>query len=166
MEFKIQISSFTQPISDLKDGVLSSESREWNSGRQASRSDTRGFTLLELMVVLGVIMLMAAMSIPVFRSAIVHAREAVLKDDLHTLRKLVDQFTLDKRRPPTSLDELVEGGYLRGGIPVDPFTGSNESWKTDTEDAPLNPNQPSPGIIDVHSGSEDTALDGTPYSSW
>ena len=92
--------------------------------------------------------------------------EAVLKDDLYTLRKLIDEFTLDKQRPPTSLDELVEAGYLRGGIPVDPFTGSNETWRTDVEEVPLNPGQAASGIVDVHSGSDEIALDGTPYSSW
>jgi len=125
-----------------------------------------GFTLLELMVVLTVLLILATMAMPIFHLAIVHAREAVLKDDLYTLRKLIDEFTLDKERPPTSLDELVDAGYLRGGIPVDPFTGSNETWRTDTEDVPLNPSQAASGIVDVHSGSDDTALDGTAYSSW
>jgi len=98
----------------------------------------RGFTLIELMVVLTVLLILATLSVPIFQSAIVHAREAVLKDDLYTLRKLIDEFTVDKQRPPASLDELVEAGYLRSGIPVDPFTGSNETWQTDTEDVPLN----------------------------
>jgi general secretion pathway protein G len=130
------------------------------------RSNSQGFTLLELMVVLTVLLILATMSMPIFHLAIVHAREAVLKDDLFTLRKLIDEFTLDKQRPPTTLDELVEAGYLRGGIPVDPFTGSNDTWHTDVEDVPLNPQQSSSGIVDVHSGSEETSLDGTPYSSW
>jgi general secretion pathway protein G len=131
-----------------------------------SRSNTRGFTLVELMVVIFLILILATMSMPLFQAAIVHAREAVLKDDLFTLRKLIDEFTLDKQRPPTSLDDLVEAGYLRSGIPVDPFTGSNQTWRTDTEDVPLNPTQAASGIVDVHSGSDETALDGTPYSSW
>jgi general secretion pathway protein G len=131
-----------------------------------SRSDARGFTLLELMIVLTLLLILATMSMPIFQLAIVHAREAVLKDDLFTLRKLIDEFTLDKQRPPTSLDELVDAGYLRGGIPVDPFTGSNETWRTDTEEVPLNPSQAASGIVDVHSGSDEIALDGTPYSSW
>ena len=126
----------------------------------------RGFTLLELMVVLPVLLILATMSMPIFQLAIVHAREAVLKDDLYTLRKLIDEYTLDKQHPPTSLDDLVEAGYLRGGIPVDPFTGSNETWRTDTEEVPLNPTQAASGIVDVHSGSDEIALDGTTYSSW
>ena len=69
-------------------------------------------------------------------------------------------------RAPTTLDELVEAGYLRGGIPVDPFTGSNETWHVDIEDVPISPEQASAGIVDVHSGSEAISLEGTPYSSW
>jgi general secretion pathway protein G len=118
------------------------------------------------MVVVTILLILATMSMPILQLAIVHAREAVLKDDLYTLRKLIDEYTLDKQHPPASLEELVEAGYLRSGIPVDPFTGSNETWRTDVEDVPLNPNQSASGIVDVHSGSDETALDGTPYSSW
>jgi len=130
------------------------------------KSGTLGFTLVELMLVLTVLLILATLSVPIFQLAIVHAREAVLKDDLYTLRKLIDEFTVDKQRPPTTLDELVSEGYLRNGLPVDPFTGSNETWTTDTEDVPLNPTQAASGIVDVHSGSDETALDGTAYSSW
>jgi len=130
------------------------------------RPDRRGFTLVELMVVLTLLLILATMSMPIFQLAIVHAREAVLKDDLYTMRKLIDEFTVDKQRPPTSLDELVSEGYLRNGLPVDPFTGSNDTWRTDSEDVPLNPTQAASGIVDVHSGSDEIALDGTPYSSW
>jgi len=126
----------------------------------------RGFTLIELMVVLVILLILATLSVPIFETAKRHAREAVLKDDLHTLRKLIDEYTLDKQKAPESLDELVEAGYLRGGIPVDPFTGSNETWRTDVEDVPLGGGQAASGIVDVHSGSDDVALDGTPYSSW
>jgi len=125
-----------------------------------------GFTLLEMMVVITLILILASFAMPTFRVAVIHAREAVLRDDLFTLRKLIDEFTIDKQRPPASLDELVEAGYLRGGIPVDPFTNSNETWRTDTEDVPISPGQAAAGIVDVHSGSDDTSLDGPPYSSW
>jgi general secretion pathway protein G len=126
----------------------------------------RGFTLMELMVVLVLILILASFAMPSYRTAIIHAREAVLRDDLFTLRKLIDEFTIDKQRPPSSLDELVDAGYLRGGIPVDPFTESNQTWKTDTEDVPLSPDQSASGIVNVHSGSDEESLDGTPYSSW
>jgi general secretion pathway protein G len=137
-----------------------------NFALPVSRPDQQGFTLLELMMVLTVLLILATLSMPILQLAIVHAREAVLKDDLYTMRKLIDEFTLDKQRPPTSLDELVTEGYLRSGLPVDPFTGSNETWRTDTEEVPLDPTQTASGIVDVHSGSDETALDGTPYSSW
>ncbi|MGA2075462.1 MAG: prepilin-type N-terminal cleavage/methylation domain-containing protein [Terriglobia bacterium] len=126
----------------------------------------RGFSLIELMVVLFILLILATMSIPIFTSAIVHAREAVLKDDLYTLRKLVDEYTLDKQKPPTSLSDLVDAGYLRGGVPVDPFTGSSETWQTDSEEVPTSSSQTATGIVNVHSGSDGTALDGTAYSSW
>ncbi len=118
------------------------------------------------MVVMTLILILASFAMPHFHIAVVHAKEAVLRDDLFTMRKLIDEFTVDKQRPPESLDELVQAGYLRGGVPVDPFTSSNETWKTDTEDVPISPGQAASGIVDVHSGSEEESLDGTPYSSW
>ena len=130
------------------------------------RTGKNGFTLLELMVVITLIMILASFALPHFHLAVVHAREAVLRNDLFTMRKLIDEFTIDKARPPESLDELVQAGYLRGGVPIDPFTNSNETWKTDTDDVPISPGQATNGIHDVHSGSEDTALDGTQYNSW
>jgi general secretion pathway protein G len=156
---KFQISNSELPASGSKFPIAGFE-------LPVSHSNTWGFTLIELMVVLTLLLILATMSMPIFQLAIVHAREAVLKDDLYTLRKLIDEFTLDKQRPPTTLDDLVDAGYLRGGIPVDPFTGSNQTWRTDVEDVPLNPSQAASGIVDVHSGSDETALDGTPYSSW
>lgn len=132
-------------------------------GRPAVKS---GFTLLELMVVLTLILILAAMAAPSYRVAIIRARETVLKDDLFTMRKLIDQYTLDKNQPPSSLDDLVQAGYLRGGLPVDPFTGSNQTWQVDIEEVPLSPEETVPGVVDVHSGSDAESLEGTPYSSW
>jgi len=125
-----------------------------------------GFTLLEMMVVLTLILILAAVAAPNYRVAIIRAREAVLKDDLFTMRKLIDQYTLDKQKPPESLDDLVQAGYLRGGLPVDPFTGSNQTWQADIEDVPISPEETVPGVVDVHSGSNAKSLEGTPYSSW
>ena len=118
------------------------------------------------MIVLTLILILASIAAPTYQVAVVRAREAVLRDDLYTMRKLIDEFTLDKQRPPSTLDELVEAGYLRSGIPVDPFTGSNQAWRTDTEDVPIGPAQIVPGIVDVHSGSDDTSLESTVYSTW
>jgi general secretion pathway protein G len=125
-----------------------------------------GFTLLELMVVLTLIMILASFAIPTYQRAILRAREAVLREDLYTMRKLIDEYTLDKQYPPTTLDDLVSAGYLRGGIPADPFTGSNQTWQVVMEDVPLSPNQAASGIVDVHSGSDAESMEGTPYSSW
>jgi general secretion pathway protein G len=124
-----------------------------------------GFTLLELMVVMTIIVILAAIAVPTYHVAITRAREAVLRDDLYTMRKLIDQYTIDKQHPPQTLEDLVEAGYLRGGIPNDPFTGRNDSWHVDMEDVPISPDS-GPGIVDVHSGSDEPSLDGTPYSSW
>jgi general secretion pathway protein G len=142
-------------LSNLKPGTGGGESARKN-----------GFTLLELMVVLTLILILAAIAAPNYRVAIIRAREAVLHDDLFTMRKLIDQYTLDKNQPPESLDDLVQSGYLRGGLPVDPFTGSNQTWQADIEEVPLSPEQTVPGVVDVHSGSNADSLEGTPYSSW
>ena len=130
------------------------------------KGPSRGFTLLELMIVMTLILILATMAVPAYMQSVQRAKEAVLRDDLYTMRSLIDQFTLDKNRPPQSLDELVEEHYLRGGIPVDPMTRTNETWQTVTEDVAISAQQSMPGIVDVHSGSENTSLDGTPYSSW
>ena len=142
------------------------EQRNVNPGGTAGGGrDARAFTLLELMVVMTLILILASMAVPTYQVAIHRAREATLRDDLYTLRSLIDQFTLDKQRPPESLDELVEANYLRGGIPVDPMTRKAD-WHVDYEEVPLNPQQSVPGVVDVHSGSDELSLDGTPYSSW
>src|SRR5262249_55114563 len=93
------------------------------------------------------------------------ANEAVLKEDLHTLRTSIDQYTWDKQRAPQSLDDLVSAGYVRA-IPVDPFTNSSTTWQTVQEDVNLALDQTQPGITDVHSGSEPSSSEGTLYSSW
>lgn len=134
--------------------------------RSRAGAPAGAFTLLELMMVMTVILILASFVMPTFHVAVVRAREAVLRDDLYTMRKLIDEYTMDKQKPPTSLDDLVQDGYLRGGLPVDPFTNSNETWRVDSEEVPLSPDQTVSGIVDVHSGSDDISLDGTAYSSW
>jgi general secretion pathway protein G len=124
-----------------------------------------GFSLLEMMLVVTVILIVASIATPIYRTVVTRAREAVLRDHLFTLRALIDRFTLDNGRAPLRLEELVEKGYL-GRLPTDPFTGSNETWQGEKEDAPLSPSQTSLGIEDVHSGSNALSLEGTPYSSW
>jgi general secretion pathway protein G len=124
-----------------------------------------GFTLIELMIVMAIIGVLATLAIPSFVSAIKHAREAVLKEDLQTMRAAIDSYTMDKQKAPQALDDLVQEGYLRA-VPEDPMTHSKDTWVADTSDAMYSIDQTEPGVSDVHSGSEDTGTDGQPYSSW
>ena len=140
--------------------------RTHEEGRRTAGERAAGFTLLELMVVITLIIVLASAIFPTYEVAVRRAREAVLRDDLFTMRKMIDQYTLDKQRPPQSLEELVEGGYLRGGVPVDPMTRTNETWQVDIEDVVVSASQAVPGIVDVHSGSDEISLDETPYNTW
>ncbi len=126
----------------------------------------QGFSLLEMMAVIDLILIMASFSLPMYHSVVVRGREAVLREDLFTLRCQIDRFTHDNERGPASLDELVEKEYM-GTVPTDPFTGSNQTWQLEMETTSLSVDGSAPlGIADVHSGSEDVSLDGMPYSSW
>ena len=124
-----------------------------------------GFTLVELMVVMLIIGILAAVAIPNFVAAIKSAKEAALKEDLHVLRDAIDSYTMDKNKAPQSLDDLVQNGYLKE-IPEDPFTHSRETWVTASDDTYADLDQTEPGINDVHSGSEEVGSDGQPYSTW
>ncbi|MCD6454929.1 MAG: prepilin-type N-terminal cleavage/methylation domain-containing protein [Candidatus Aminicenantes bacterium] len=131
------------------------------------KNGSRGFTLLELLIVLAVIGILASIAIPNYRESIKRAKEATLKEDLFQMRKLIQQFKLDKGRYPYSLQELVDEKYLRA-IPVDPMTGSNATWVEVEEELTLEEIAAGkqPGIIDVKSGSEKIGLNGKPYSEW
>ena len=129
------------------------------------RTQSEGFTLIELMIVMTIIGILATLAIPSYVSAIKHAREAVLREDLHVMRAAIDSYTMDKQKAPESLDDLVQSGYLRS-IPEDPMTHSKDSWVPDTSDAMFSLDQTEPGIDNVHSGSDETGSDGQPYSSW
>jgi general secretion pathway protein G len=122
-----------------------------------------GFTLLELMIVISIIIVLAAITLPQYQKTIMHTREAVLKEDLRSMRSLIDQFAADKGRLPQSLDDLVSGGYMRE-IPVDPFTGQKD-WAVTTGEDP-NSLQGETGVTDVHSASAETSTEGTAYSEW
>jgi general secretion pathway protein G len=124
-----------------------------------------GFTLIELLIVMAIISILATLAIPYFAAAVKHAREAVLKEDLQTMRMAIDSYTMDKQKAPQSLDDLLQDGYLKT-IPEDPMTHSKDTWVTDTSDAMYSLDQSEPGISDIHSGSDDLGSDGQPYSSW
>jgi general secretion pathway protein G len=130
-----------------------------------NRRTQSGFTLIELLIVMTIISILALIAIPSFTAAVQHAREAVLREDLQTMRMAIDSYTMDKQKAPQSLDDLIQEGYLKA-IPEDPMTHSKETWVTDTSDAMYSIDQTDPGINDVHSGSEGSGSDGQPYSSW
>jgi len=135
------------------------------TGRRGSKTGEQGFTLVELMIVMLIIGILAAIAIPSYVSSIKSAREAVLREDLHVMRQAIDSYTMDKEKAPESLDDLVSSGYLKV-IPNDPMTHSNSTWVTATDDSLMSVDQTTGGINDVHSGSGDTGTDGQPYSSW
>lgn len=125
----------------------------------------RGFTLVELMVTLGIVSILIAVAVPLYRNAIISAKEAALRDQLRTLREYIDEYTVDKQKAPQDLGDLVSGGYLKE-LPTDPFTGSSDTWRVNIEEALQSPEQTEGGIVDVHSGSDRASLDGAAYSSW
>ena len=129
------------------------------------RTQSAGFTLIELMIVIAIIGILLTLAIPSFVGAVKHAREAALKEDLQTMRTAIDSYTMDKQKGPQSLDDLIQDGYLRT-IPEDPITRSKDTWVTDSSDSMVSLDETEPGITDVHSGSTETGSDGQPYSSW
>src|ERR1700752_180955 len=122
-----------------------------------------GFTLLELMIVISIIIILASITLPQYQRTIMHTRETVLKDDLRRMRSLIDQFAADKGRLPQSLDDLVSSGYMRE-VPIDPFTGQKD-WAITTGEDP-NSSEGEQGMTDVHSASAEISTEGTAYREW
>ncbi len=123
-----------------------------------------GFTLLEMMIVISIMIILLSIALPLYNQSIVRAREAVLRNDLFELRSLISQYTLDKQKAPQSLDDLVTAGYIKV-IPKDPAT-NEANWEVVQEDVLLAVDQQDPGISDVHSASSMISSDGTAYSTW
>jgi len=148
------------------------QARQSKQRRPRSRGQ-RGFTLLELIVVVAMIGILASMAMPSLRPAPKKAKEAVLKTNLLAIRQSLDEYYGDKGHYPSTLEELVDAGYLRR-VPLDPFTKSRDSWEliyeeVDDDFVPAEtelPEDGAPGIFDVRSGSGGTSLDGEPYSEW
>ena len=131
----------------------------------ARMRSTRGFTLMELLVVMSLIVLLTSIGLMAYRTSVQRGREAVLKEDLYRMRDAIDQFYVDKGKYPVDLTELVSGGYLRS-VPADPMTGSIDTWQlVPAEPDPSNPSADI-GIYEVKSGSDGLAIDGTKYADW
>lgn len=134
------------------------------SGERGRGGLRRGFTLIELLIVMAVIATLVAVAVPIYQKSVIRAKESVLKQNLFSMRTVIDEYTYDKAKAPQALDDLVKEGYLRQ-VPVDPMTGSAD-WEVVMEDAVTSVNQTEPGIFDVRSGSDGKSLDGTVYSEW
>jgi len=124
-----------------------------------------GFTLIEMMIVMAIIVILIAVAVPFYQKAIIRAKESVLRNNLFALRQSIDEYTFDKQKAPQNLQDLVSAGYLRD-VPQDPITQKSDTWKVIMEDAAQAVNSTQPGVFDVRSGSDKTSLDGTHYSDW
>lgn len=133
--------------------------------RTRSGRHRRGFTLVELMVAMAVVLVVISVAVPLYQKSLVRAKESVLRQNLTSMRTVIDEYTYDKQKAPQALEDLVREGYLRD-VPVDPMTGSNTTWQVEMEEAMTSVSQTEPGIFDIHSGSDRIGLDGTPYSDW
>ncbi|MBZ2187243.1 MAG: prepilin-type N-terminal cleavage/methylation domain-containing protein [Bryobacter sp.] len=133
--------------------------------RIPSGSKRGGFTIVEMIIVMTIISIIVSIAIPIYQKSLIRARESVLKNNLYTMRTVIDEYTYDKQKAPQDLRDLVDAGYLRT-IPLDPMTGRSDTWRVEMEDATASVNQTEPGIYNVRSGSDQKSLEGTPYSEW
>jgi len=134
---------------------------------KSRRASSRGFTLIEIMIVIFIVAILVSVAVPAYNQSIVRARESVLRQNLFTLRSVISQYTLDKQKAPQALEDLVSGGYLKQ-IPTDPMTTRNDTWTADQDtDVIMSLDQQGEGgIVDVHSGSSGVGSDGTAYNTW
>ena len=129
------------------------------------RNGKRGYTLIELIIVMAIISVLIAVAVPLYTKSIARTKESLLRQNLFTLRTVIDEYTFDKKAAPQRLEDLVEAGYLRA-VPIDPMTGSDRTWRVIMEDALTSVDQTQPGIFQVFSGSGARSLEGTQYSEW
>jgi general secretion pathway protein G len=129
------------------------------------RRRQRGFTLIEMMVVISIMLILVSVAAPIYSQSVLRAKEAVLRDDLFQLRSLISQYTQDKQAAPQALDDLVSSGYIKT-LPKDPMTQSTTTWVTTQEDVLDLPEQTQTGINDVHSGAPGVGTDGVAYAEW
>ena len=129
------------------------------------RSTKAGYTLIELIIVMAIISVLVTIAVPIYQKSLLRTKESLLKNNLFTLRTVIDEYTFDKKKAPQTLEDLVSEGYLRA-VPLDPITGNNQGWRLIMEDAVSMVDQTQPGIFDVRSGSDLRSLEGTPYSEW
>ena len=130
-----------------------------------TRSGRAGFTIIELMVVMAIVLVILSVAVPLYNKSVIRARETVLHQNLATMRAVIDEYTYDKQKAPQNLEDIVREGYLRQ-VPMDPMVGNNTSWKIIMEEAAASVSQAEPGIFDVRSSSEKISLEGTKYSEW
>jgi general secretion pathway protein G len=123
-----------------------------------------GFTLIELMIVMAIVVILISVAIPFYQKSIMRAKESVLHNNLSAMRNAIDEYSYDKQKAPQQLSDLVSDGYLRD-VPKDPITGTND-WKIIMEDASSSVSSTEPGIFDIRSESPKQSLEGTPYSEW
>lgn len=136
-------------------------------GRAGAFAHQAGFTLIELMIVISVLLILISIAIPQYRESVRRARESVLKQDLYDMRKLISEYTLDKQKAPQSLDDLVSAHYL-GSVPKDPVTGQSDWQAEQCDDSTISTpeEQDTGGLCDVHSSSTQISTDGTAYNTW
>jgi general secretion pathway protein G len=136
-----------------------------NLKQSRNRKKFAGFTLIEMIIVIAIISILAAIAGANYQHSVWRAREAVLRNDLFTLRSSIDQYTLDKQKAPQALEDLATAGYIKT-VPKDPITNAADTWVPVQEDSLMAIDQTAPGIVDVHSGSTSISTDGTVYSTW
>jgi general secretion pathway protein G len=144
-------------------GIQTGSQEMENASR--SRALRRGYTLIELIIVMAIISVLVSIAVPLYQKSLQRTKETLLKNNLFTLRTVIDEYTFDKQKAPQTLQDLVSEGYLRS-VPLDPITGTDQSWRLIMEDALSMVNQTQPGIFDIRSGSDLKSLEGTPYSEW